>query len=68
MKFVSSMKICIFGGYLAQRFVFRRSGLISIPPLRLGVPSSSDKSKKLIVESWSWIPVQVNHGIMETNF
>ena len=62
------MKICIFRGCLAQRFVFWRSGLIPIPPLRLGVPSPSDKSKKLIVESWSWTPVQVNYGITETNF
>jgi len=42
--------------------------LILIPPLRLGVPSPSDKSKKSIEESWSWAPVRVNCGITETNF
>ena len=47
-KFVSGTEICIFGGCPARRFVFWRSGLILIPPLRLGVPSPSDESKKLM--------------------
>jgi len=42
--------------------------LIPIPPLRLGVPLPSDKSKKLIVESWSSALVRVNYEITETNF
>ena len=42
--------------------------MIPIPPLRLGVPSPSNKSKKSIVELWSSAPVQVNYGITEMNF
>jgi len=54
---MSNTKICISEG-----------GLISIPPLRLGIPSPSDKSKKSIVESLFWTPVRVNYEITEMNF
>jgi len=40
-------KICV----QHKDLYFWRSSLISIPPLRLGIPLPSDKSKKLIVES-----------------
>jgi len=41
-------KICV----RHKDLYFWRSGLISIPPLRLGIPLPSNKSNKLIVESW----------------